>query len=312
MAKKKLDTKKATYDEWVEIRKSSIGGSDAATVMNENRFASRLSLYAEKTGIAKNKETSVAMAVGTHCEELVAKMFEEETGKKVRNDFFMYEHDAYPYITANIDRRLVGENAGLECKTTSAYTLKDFEDGKIPRNYYWQCLHYMAVLGFEKMYLAVIIGNRSFLWREIERNEDDIKRLICAEVIFWTEYIQKGREPDADGSSASADALKELYPDDDGESVDIDIDELVDKYLCAAEVEKNAKKEKDTAAQQIQQRLGTASIGFGDHSKVTWKSYESKRFDSKRFESDHPELFDDYTITTKSKRFTAKEIMRDV
>ena len=307
MAKKKIDTKKCTYDEWVALRKCSLGGSDASTVLGKNKWSSLLSLYAEKKGLTSDKETSVAMMVGTHCEELVAQMFCEETGKKVRNDFMMYEHDLYPYITANLDRRVIGENAGLECKTTQAYTLKDFENG-VPDNYLYQCQHYMAVMGFDKMYLACIIGNRQFVWKEVLRDEDLIKKLICAEVIFWTEYVAKDIPPEADGSDASAEAIREMYADSDGETVDLDVDELVREYLDASAEEKDAKKRKDTAQQKIQQMLGNASIGIGSHSKVTWKAFESSRFDSKKFKEDYPELYEQYSKTMQTRRFTAKEI----
>lgn len=306
MPKKLINTKEITYAEWVDLRRLSIGGSDAATVMGVNKWASPLSLYANKKGMTSDPETNVAMQVGTHCEELVARMFEEEAGKKVRNDLFMYQHDLYPYITANLDRRIVGENAGLECKTSQAYTLKDF-DGTVPENYYWQCVQYMAVMGFDRMYLAAILSNRHFVWRVIERNEEDIKKLIAKEVIFWTEFVEKDIMPEADGTDASAEALKEIYPAAEVEEIETDIDADAEMYLYAAEQEKTWKKRKEEAQQNMQAKLGTAERGIGAAYVATWKNMDTTRFDSKRFKEAHPDLYREFTTTTHGRRFSCKE-----
>ena len=127
MARKIADTKKMTREEWVNLRKSSIGGSDAASCVNMNSYCSLLTLYAEKKGLSKEKEASEAMRIGTDLEQYVAERFSEKTGKKVRNDNYMYADDDYDFITANIDRKVVGENAGLECKTMGSFAGYNFD-----------------------------------------------------------------------------------------------------------------------------------------------------------------------------------------
>lgn len=304
MARKLINTKKISYEEWVDLRKRSIGGSEASTIMGENKYSSLLQLYSNKLGLSKDKETNVAMQVGTHCEELVAKMFEEATGKKVRNDFFMYQHDDYDFITANLDRRIVGENAGLECKTTQAYTAKDFEDD-CPTNYWWQCQQYMGVMGFDKMYLAVIISNRTFLWREIERDDDAIKRLFKQESWFWNYHIVRELPPEANENDGEL--LLELFPETDESEVDIDIDDDVVAYQQAQQEIKKWQARKDQAQMKIEQKLGKAEFGYGTFYRASWKNYETTRLDSKRLKADHPELYKRYSNTSQSRRFSVKE-----
>ena len=53
------------------------------------------------------------------------------------------QHPEHSFMLANIDRQILGERAGLECKTTSAYNRTDFEGGSIPPYFYWQCMHYL-------------------------------------------------------------------------------------------------------------------------------------------------------------------------
>ena len=59
----------------------------------------------------------------------------------------MYRSKEHPFMIADVDRLVVGEDAGLECKTASAYNADKWADGNIPLHYVMQCYHYMAVTG---------------------------------------------------------------------------------------------------------------------------------------------------------------------
>ena len=72
MARKIADTKKMTHEEWVQLRKSSIGGSDSAICVNMNPYSGLITLYADKMGLSSEKETSEAMRLGTDLEAYVA------------------------------------------------------------------------------------------------------------------------------------------------------------------------------------------------------------------------------------------------
>lgn len=155
-------TKDLSREEWLNFRRLSIGGSDAASVIGLNPWKSRFTLYYDKKGKIGDIPDSEAMRIGRDLEDYVAKRFCEATNKKVRRRNAMFMHDEHDFITANIDREIVGENAGLECKTTSVFSKSDFESGEIPLYYYCQCMHYMAVMGYDKMYLAVLVLGDSF------------------------------------------------------------------------------------------------------------------------------------------------------
>ena len=212
MPRKIADTKKMTHDEWAALRKSSIGGSDSAICVNMNPYSDLLTLYADKMGMSKEKETSEAMRLGTDLEAYVAERFMEKTGKKVRNDFAMYADDEYDYLTANIDRKVVGENACLECKTMGSFNGYNLEAGEIPSHYYCQVQHYCMVMGYDMAYLAILVLQRGLYVIEVKRDDDFIKSLREAETAFWTQYIMQRRMPDADGSDSSLETLKQIYP----------------------------------------------------------------------------------------------------
>ncbi len=57
-------------------------------------------------------------------------------------------------MITDVDRLVVGEDAGLECKTASDYNADKWKDGEIPPHYLIQCCHYMAVTGKSAWYIA--------------------------------------------------------------------------------------------------------------------------------------------------------------
>ena len=154
--------KTANHEEWLKLRSQYLGGSDAAAVVGLNAYASPYSLWAEKTGKIPGFAGNLATEVGAFLEEFVAQKFAQETGKKVRKCNQSFLNSEYPFAIANIDREIIGEDAGLEIKTTDSLNLKKFKGGEYPANYYAQIVHYLAVTGKKRWYLAVLIGNKEF------------------------------------------------------------------------------------------------------------------------------------------------------
>ena len=151
-----------SHEEWLQLRHQYIGGSDAAAVVGMNAYVSPYSLWAEKTGKIPGFSGNLATEVGTWLEEFIAQKFAQETGKKVRKRNHSFINSDFPFAIANIDREIVGEDAGLEIKSTDSMNIKKFKNGEYPANYYCQCVHYMAVTGKQRWYLAVLIGNKEF------------------------------------------------------------------------------------------------------------------------------------------------------
>lgn len=120
-----------------------------------------------KTGQVVKDFDNEVMRQGRDLEDYVAGRFMEATGKKVRRNNFMMASKEFPFLLADIDREVVGENAILECKTTSPYAKDKWADGAIPINYELQCHHYMMVTGAEKCYIACLIFSTDFIIRRL-------------------------------------------------------------------------------------------------------------------------------------------------
>ena len=299
------------HDEWLEIRKKYIGGSDAAAVVGLNSFSSPYTVWADKLGKLPPKEDNEAMRLGRDLEDYVAKRFTEQTGKKVRRKNFILWNSDYPFAHANVDRLIVGENAGLECKTTSVLNLKNFKNGEFPENYYVQCMHYMAVTGYKKWYLAVLILGKEFKVFEIERDEDEIKALMEAEREFWT-CVEKGEPPMIDGSEATTNTIKTVLAEsNDDTPVNLfAYDSTLEQYIALSKQIKELENLRDEMANKVKVFMDSSAKGESDKFKVSFLSSLRQSFDSKRFAKENPNIdLSDYykTSTYRTFRVSVKE-----
>lgn len=293
-------------EEWKALRHQYIGGSDAASVVGLNPYKSAFSLWAEKTGRIAPFEGNLATDVGTFLEEFIAKKFEEISGKKVRRENHSILNDKYPFAIANVDRVVVGEDAGLECKSTSELNLKKFKHGSFPANYYCQSVHYLAVTEKKCWYIAVLVGNKNFFIYQLTRNpndvkpewceeslyidDDEIKALMDAERNLWL-YVKEDKEPPVDGFDSTSKTLFEMYPNSDDSIVDLfafenDLD-ILDDIKAQIKALETIKTEKENLIKDFMKEAGR---GKCEGYSVSWTSSERKTFDAKRFASENPQI----------------------
>ena len=296
-------------DEWLAIRKGYIGGSDAGAVLGLNPYKSAYSLWAEKTGKIPEFEGNTTTRVGSYLEELVAQMFTEETGKKVRRKNKILVNEEYPFACADVDRLIVGEKALLECKTTnSSVAMKKFKNGEYPEAWYCQMTHYLAVTGLEKAYLAVLIESREFKIFELKRDQEEIDALMTAERSFW-DNVQSKQPPATDGHASTSETLTTLYPQSNGETVNLfGYETELEQYMAISAQIKALETAKDEMANKVKAFLGEAGRGENERYRVSWTTSERKSFDAKRFAVDHASLnLDAYYKVSSARTFRVTE-----
>lgn len=264
----------APREEWLAVRNTGIGGSDAGVVLGLNKWKSPITLWAEKTGRAAPDDMAGNMAVeaGTRLEPVVADWFSDETGRKVKRRGTLRSM-AHPFMLANVDRWVIGENAGLEIKTTNAFSAAAWDGDEVPDSYYAQCLHYMAVTGAEKWYIAVLIGGQDFRWKVIPRIEDDIRALEKEEADFW-KHVQDGTmPPEIDGSESTARTLSALYREKP-EAVELPEEamDLIRRYDEWTARKKEAEDGIRSCKNGLMALMGEAETATADGRKITWKT----------------------------------------
>ena len=291
--------------EWLILRKMGIGGSDAGSICGVNPFGSPMKVYHDKTSTSVEELDSEAVRQGHDLEDYVAQRFMEATGLKVRRSNFMYRSVENPFMIADVDRLVAGEDAGLECKTASAYNADKWKDGNIPLHYIMQCYHYMAVTGKRTWYIAAVILGQQFTYRKLVWDDEIIRQLVNVERDFWENHVAAGMMPDPDGSKVCGEVLEEYFHTvRKGSTIRLEgFDDRLRRREELVEQISLLKREQDTIEQEIKLYMKDNEYAASDSYRVSWSSVQSTRLDAKRMKEEHPDIYRDYAVQSVSRRF---------
>ena len=281
--------------------------------MGLHPYKSQLALWLEKTGrddlfapIDVNDE-STPLYWGTLLEPIVAAHYTKRTDNRVRRVNAVLQHPDHPWMLANLDREVVGvpEVQILECKTAGVQGSRLWKDG-VPEYVQLQVQHQLAVTGKRAADVAVLIGGQELQIHRIKRDNLLIARLIQLEEVFWG-YVQSDIAPPADGSDSADRALRCLYPNDIGSTLDLSHDlEMSATFsdLLAVRQQLEAQTQREALLKQrIQQRMGDASKAVFETGNVTWRrSKDGVDLDLPQLLIDHPEYQDAYAIPRPGSR----------
>lgn len=298
-----IGTKELPREDWLTVRKQGIGSSDAGAAVGLNPYKSQLELWLEKTGrdatlpkIDPHDEESPAYW-GNVLEPIVAWHYSKRTGKKVRriNAVLQHPDPELPWMLANIDREVTGADDVqiLECKTAGINGARLWKEG-VPEYVQLQVMHQLAVTGKQAADVAVLLGGQHLEIHRIERDEQMIARLIELERKFW-QYVQTDTPPPVDGSASSEAALRCLYPQDNGHTVDFSAHAgLAATYLELKAVRQSitAKESRESQLKQILlQAMGEATRAQFSSGSISWKrSKDSTVLDVERLLKEKPYL----------------------
>ena len=292
--------------EWLKYRKQGITGTDAGAITGFNPYSSAFQIYQDKITDEIEEFDNESMRQGRDLEEYVAQRFMEETGLKVRRANAIYQSDEHPWMLADFDRLIVGQKAGLECKTVSPYSADKWKDNQIPFHYQMQVQHYLAVSGYDCWYIAAVIFGREFIIRKIERDEELIQYLIRIEKRFWHDNVLNRVMPDPDGSDNCSDVIAKMYfKSDNAKTVQLQgYNKLLQRRMELDELIKKMETEKASIEQKIKMELGDAAYGMTEDFKVSWSFFEQNRLDTKKLKEEHPDIYKEYCKVSSGRKFT--------
>jgi putative phage-type endonuclease len=307
-----VETKDMPRADWLEVRKSGIGGSDAAAAVGLSPYQSQLELWLTKTGRDSNlpkpdpDDTTEPVYWGTLLEPIVAASYTKQTGNRVRRVNAVLQHPTIPFMLANVDREVVGTRDVqlLECKTAGEFGARLWRDG-VPEYVICQAQHQLAVTGKQAADVAVLLCGQKLDVHRIERDDALIARLIELEAAFWR-YVESDTPPPADGSESADRALRCLYPGAGG-TVDFTDDRrlssaFADLVAVRAEIETRQMLEA-RLKQTIMQSMGEADRALFETGAVSFKrSKDGSGVDLKRLLADQPQLATQYAITKPGSR----------
>lgn len=296
-------------------RRKFIGSTDAAAVLGLSRWKTPLEVWAEKVGRIEPNDVSneVAVKLGKKLEETVAEFFMDETGKKVRRVNKPIIHPDYDFIACQIDRDVVGEDAILECKTASGWKAKEWSGEDIPQEYIIQVIHQLAVTGANKGYIAVLIGNQDFKWREIFRDEKVISSLISKEVEFWNNYVVPQQMPMMLTANDN-DVLYQLFSDPDTSS-DVELSDeaniLIEQIQSLAQDQMQLEDQIEKAKNELKAMLGDSERGHTGLWKLSWKKQTTKRIDTERLKTEQWLIYSAYLRESSTRVLRYSQIVKE-
>jgi len=286
----------------VEERSLGVGGSDVAVLLG--LYGERAELYQEKVGERERPPDSriskAKKRAGRIIEAVIAQLYAEETGRKVRRVNETIVHPDFPFIRGNIDRMIVGDARGpgiLEAKNTTSEHLAKWErEGYLtPPPYYAQLQHYLFIKGYSWGALAILVDGWDLRAIDVEADPEFQARLQLIETSFWVDLVIPRIPPDP----VTVGDVLALFPRStpglqvvataEVEGRVRQLRAVKDQLALLSDLEAVEKE----LADGLKLVIGGAEALVDSDGRVlaTWKSAkDSVKFDEKAFEAAHPEL----------------------
>ncbi|GIM29866.1 hypothetical protein CPJCM30710_25320 [Clostridium polyendosporum] len=307
-----IKTADLDHKDWLEARKLGITGTDLGGLTGISKYSTPMKVYLDKVGGLEPTEDNEAMYWGRVMEDVIAKEFQVRNNVKVNRVNVMLKHPQYEWALGNIDRLITnkkGEKGILEIKTVSEYIRDAWEGEEVPPQYMVQLQWYMFVAGVKFGYFAALIGGNKYVHKYVERDEELIEMLVKIAKDFWESNVVTKNPPLVDGSEASTELLKTLYPISETGSEMILPDEALELIERREELKGQAKElevQIGECENKLKDLLKENETGICGDRKVIWKSSSRTSIDSKKLKLDHPDIYEQYSKTLSFRKFDIK------
>lgn len=243
-----------------ELRRTGIGGSDAAAILGLSEYRTRYGVACEKIfGIREERDAAAEerLQLGRDLEPVVRRAFERKTGMSVGAGEAFVRHRQHPFIYANVDGLISGldrsgwlpvvppevDGPGIfEGKCASGEAVDPWgtpRDPRVPTHYWVQGQHYLAVTGRRWVGYGCLANASRLEVRFVLRDDDWIENVLLPGLIaFWVD-VQAGDPGAPLDPELDAPVLRRVHDDAAQESGDRqrELDEVI----------KEARKAKDAA-----------------------------------------------------------------
>lgn len=307
------DKKKLTNEQWLQIRRKGIGGSDIAKVCGLSHFGTNVDVFLEKTGRRTVKDNP-HMYFGRKFEPVIAECFQElHPTTNVKQVHAILQHPDHSFCMCNIDRLIEvpkSANGILEIKYTTWADI--FEEG-LPRDYYCQVQWMLGCTGLRWAKFACFISPKNELvdGDVIHFDEEFFAFMLERARDFWNNNVLKDVSPIPHQKPSDLEAHAKLWPSLDPNNwadVSPEMADLLANYEKLKQTTNEAKKALDEIKSRLLFLMGDKKYAKTDTSKITIVSKKSNSFASKKFKEDHPDLFNQYSVQIESRYPLIKSI----
>lgn len=295
--------------QWLEQRRTGVGGSDVAAILGLSKWRTPLDVYLDKRGQGAPQPDNEAMRWGRYLEPVVRQAYADETGRELLVLPYIVRHPVHAHMLATLDG-FTSDGRIFEAKTTrTGEGWGEPGSDDIPQPYLLQIQHYMEVTGFAVADVAVLIGGSDFRIYEVPADCELQQMLVQAEAEFWA-CVQRA-EPPEPVSLADMQARWGRQSMQGAVQASEAALQAVQTLHCI-KAQKQAIDEAEEAAKTIVMRAlaeHDTLVGPDGRALATWKaSAPPQRFDAISFKASHPALHAEFVRAGEpSRRFLLKE-----
>ena len=274
--------------EWLDLRKSGIGGSDASAILGLSPWKSPMDIWLDKKGLleeAPDPKRDAMREFGLEAEPFIARKYEEQTGRKLRKILHsivrgkilhgIVRDSQCDFLLGSPDRLVVGEPIGVELKTENIFQDNFGEPGtdQVPMHYLVQCAWYMMLTAYPEWHIALLRGDRQVAIYVIKRDLELEQTIRERCISWWNTHIIGDIPPDIDGSNAWALYLTKKHPANITPPIEAEHEHeyLAEKLRQGIELQAKVEAEIEAVKNQLKQIIGDADGLSGDFGKITWR-----------------------------------------
>ena len=267
----------------------------------------------EKMGKKERDDLSEIEAVqmGLVMQPVIGKLFEDQTGIKVRDLDIAGTYDKEPWLRAHGDFET--EDGGLlEVKNFNAAQLNKYSDmdadgNSLPLPDLVQCVHEAVVFGRPHVYFAVLFGGQAFRYWKINVT-DAMKDEFVQQAAKWWSHVVTNTMPTPETSEQASAIFPIGY--DVTITANAQMETVCNALKSVKERIKDLEEKENEGLTYLKTYLGekTTLLNVQGEILATWKNAKStKKFDAKRFQAEMPDLYDRYcSEVVGSRRFLLK------
>lgn len=262
--------------EQLELRKTTIGASEIASIAGVNPWKSAHDVWMDKMGYTEGVE-NLRTRAGELAEPAILAQYCEELGVEIERPGTII-HPTEPWMSATPDGLVIGQSVSVEAKFVGFHAVLAGHWGTGPEDvpaYYraqgeWQC----EVTGRDEAHFPVWLGGPDFKIYIVKRDREMGAMFKEIGRKFYKEHILTREQPPVDASQGARRMLEKLYPVNQRKEVpaDGDVDQLgvtlgdVRKQLAQME------KKRSELENKLIERIKDADGIIGDTWRATFRA----------------------------------------
>lgn len=297
-------------DGWLRARTHGIGGSDIATILDENPWSSPRKIWMSKLNMFEGDKQPIqseAARWGNLLETTIATEWGRRHNRQWIHIPVTIQSEENPWMLANVDGFTLSDDRQLvtgilEVKSTSAYNEEPWSEGPLPFYYMCQTNWYCGICGLDMYCITCLVGGQKlYAYNDMPADYDLFKREAAAAADFWQNNVLKGIEPKA--AEADVAALQATEHDPEEPPVILDDEEssnVIQSYVDLRDKITQLEKVKKALYAQLFVYMGkSCSAVIGEHT-VALKVTNRRNTDLSKLAREFPEAYAACVSTTAS------------